>query len=313
MDVKFKDGDRTYMSPVPYLLPEDILQYLISDCGLTIDEDLCKQFWEHLEAVEEEVAVTSKVFRALDSRQVWPLGIHGDDATMGLNNAPYDKILGVFLSLPLFRPRSTRISRYLLFALELSKVNDVESTVNPILERIVNSINRCTETGVAGRRMILTELRGDQAWFRFLLNHASWWKTVHICFRCSASTRPDHLNYANYDGWIATKRTTRQFIVDELPMEMSCLIVKNQKFFDQCSNHSSIECGSTGIGKNLIGQCGCLFGGRCRNTFVLKHNPGPLVGLHFFSISSIKHCSLHVLNLGLLHISNGSTMNPICT
>ena len=195
---------------------------------LTIDEGLCKNFWEHLEAVGEEVAVRSREFRTLDSKQMWPIGIHGDEACMGLNNAPYDKIMGVFLSLPLFRPRSTRISRFLLFALETAKVADVQSTVNPILEHIVASINRCTESGIANRRVILTELRGDQLWFRFLFSHASWWKTVNICFRCNASTRPAHLNYANYDGWYASRKTTEQFMLEELPMETSYLLFETK-------------------------------------------------------------------------------------
>lgn len=226
MYVKFKDGDRIYMSPVPYLLPHDILRYLLVECGLTIDETLCQNFWRHLETVGEEVAVASKEFRSLDSKQVWPVGIHGDEACMGLNNAPYDKVMGVFLSLPLFRPRSTRISRFLLFALETAKVVDVQNTVNPILQHIVASLNHCTERGIEGRRMILTELRGDQLWFRFLFNHASWWKTVHVCFRCKCSTRPDSLNYVNYDGWVGTSRTTREFIEEELPVEMSYLLVE---------------------------------------------------------------------------------------
>ena len=33
----------------------------------------------------------------------------------------------------------------------------------------------------------------------------------------------------------------------------------------------------------------------------------------FFSIHLVKHCTLHILNLGLLHVSNGSCLCPVCT
>ena len=35
---------------------------------------------------------------------------------------------------------------------------------------------------------------------------------------------------------------------------------------------------------------------------------GPLVDLYFFSLGTLKHCTLHIVNLGILHISNGSAM-----
>ena len=32
--------------------------------------------------------------------------------------------------------------------------------------------------------------------------------------------------------------------------------------------------------------------------------------LYFFNVSLIKHCTLHILNLGLLGVSNGSALQP---
>jgi hypothetical protein len=35
---------------------------------------------------------------------------------------------------------------------------------------------------------------------------------------------------------------------------------------------------------------------------------GPLIDLLFFSVSMCKHCTLHILNLGLVAVANGSVL-----
>lgn len=35
---------------------------------------------------------------------------------------------------------------------------------------------------------------------------------------------------------------------------------------------------------------------------------GPLLNLDFFDVNILKHCTLHILNLGLLGVSNGSAL-----
>ena len=37
-------------------------------------------------------------------------------------------------------------------------------------------------------------------------------------------------------------------------------------------------------------------------------NSGPLLALDFFDVNLLKHCTLHILNLGLLGVSNGSAL-----
>ena len=195
-------------------------------CGLEIEESHVKRFWDHLDKVGHEVAVRSRQLRSLEKQQIWPLGLHGDDANMGIISAPFEKILGMSMNVVLYRPRSTRISRFLLFSLEVKRLVDVRSTLNPILARIVESFNRLTEIGIEGRKFIVTELRGDQAWNRLIFEHESFWKTVNICFRCEATTRPTHLNYALCNGsWLATSKSTEDFLMKELPVDMSRLIV----------------------------------------------------------------------------------------
>ena len=226
VDVELKTGeDEIVTTAVPCILPEQILEFLLTKCDLDIDERRCQQYWDHLERHNDEVAVDSKQFRNLQDKQVYPLGIHGDEANMGIISQPYSKIIGMTLNIPIYRPKSTRISRFLMFALESASLVDVIQTVNPILERVVASLNRCTESGVGegNRKFILTEVRGDQAWLYFLFQHKARWNAVNVCFRCGAHTKPDRDCYALYDAGSTCRNTTKQFIINELPNTLSPL------------------------------------------------------------------------------------------
>ena len=95
----------------------------------------------------------------------WPLGLYGDDANIGLINSPYSKVFGLWMSVVLYRPRSTRLSRFLLFSIEQDKVVSVEATIYPVLELIKESCNRLTRDGVHGIHCVVSEVRGDQLFF----------------------------------------------------------------------------------------------------------------------------------------------------
>ena len=215
------DGDKIRPAALPVLLPEDILKYLIGECSIPLNDEACEAYWEHFESVGDEQALSSRTFRLLEQKPVIPLGIHGDGASMGLIGGPQEKIMGWFLNLPLYRPRATRLSRYLLFSVENNKVVDLERTIDPLLRCVVDSLNRCTETGVLGRRFLASELRGDQAWWKYLFDHKSWWKATAICYRCEATTRSGPTNYVNYNGWQGTQRSTIRFVLEELPARVS--------------------------------------------------------------------------------------------
>ena len=203
----------------PVQEPHRILEYLISECKLTIPDSQVEKYWKHLEEVGDEIALESKEFRRIARAPVWPIGIHGDEAAIGLVNAPSNKVVGIFLNVVLFRPTATRLSRYLLWAIETEKIWNVMDTYFPVLDLITQSLIRCAEQGVCGRRMLLTEIRGDQVWFRQIFRHRAYWIGDHICFRCKATTHATNLNYAIYDsenGWSTTIRSTDEFIEEEL-------------------------------------------------------------------------------------------------
>lgn len=238
------------------LLPERILSHMIENCGFTIEDYLVERYWNHLDHVGDEWAASTANFRRSVGSAVWPCGFYGDEAAIGLVNNPGNKVYGFFMNLPLYRPTATRLSRYLLFSIESDNILTVEQTIYPVLEKLTESFNRMTEIGVSGRRFLVSELRGDQAFFRYIFRHRSWWIANKICFRCCACSDVQRLVYTTCEGdWCDTYRSTEEFCLEELP-----------------------------------------------------NPPCPLVQLYFFNIDLIKHCTLHILNLGLLGVSSGSVL-----
>ena len=195
------------------------MNYLIGVCNFTLDPGNLRAFWRHLDSINDAWAAHSIGWRHSLNALPWPLGLYGDDANIGLINSPYSKVFGLWMSVVLYRPRSTRLSRFLLFSIEQDKVVSVEATIYPVLELIKESCNRLTRDGVHGIHCVVSEVRGDQLFFRYLFKHSSWWKSSSVCFRCKCNT--SDLPYTNYDGWQATARTTEAFIEEELP-EKKC-------------------------------------------------------------------------------------------
>ena len=216
-------------STIPIQLPHAVLEYLLGQCGLSLADETVIHFWRHMEEVGDTWALATRDYRAASPRLVWTLGLYGDEACMQINNAPFDKIIGIYLNIPLFRPKSTRLSRFLLCSIESVKVISARETFYPILQAIVQSCNQVAEEGVLGRRFLVSELRGDQAWIRFLFSHVSWWKATNVCFRCKACSGPGDLNYLRNDsenGWESTIRSTNDFLMQELP-EVLCTLPRH--------------------------------------------------------------------------------------
>ena len=216
---KGADG-ATVESELPVILPHDLLNYLMSVCELRLDDEQVLAYWNHMDEVQDSWALSTKDFRAACRDPVWTLGLYGDEACMQINNAPYDKIVGIYLNVPLFRPKSGRLSRYLLCSVESSKTISADTTFFPLLRALVDSLNKVAEEGVCGRRFLVSEIRGDQLWNKFLFQHVSWWKAAKVCFRCSACMHPSPFSYminGSCNGWETTLRSTNQFVFEELP------------------------------------------------------------------------------------------------
>ncbi|CAK9009441.1 unnamed protein product [Durusdinium trenchii] len=194
------------------------MDYLIGSCHLPIDDLLLNKFWSHLDSVQDPWALSTSDFRKAAGANVIPLGFYGDEACIGLVTDPYNQIYGLLMSVVLFRPTSTRMSRFLLCSVDSHRIESAEGTFYPVLEKITESFNRLSSEGVHGRRCLVSEIRGDQAFFKYMFKHESWWRHTNVCFRCRATSKPTPLNYCIYesaDGWNTTCRSTQQFIEEQ--------------------------------------------------------------------------------------------------
>ena len=87
--------------------PHRILAFLFNDVGIRISKADVKAYWEHSRARGEPWAIQSPA-----SSEHIPLGIHGDSARLW-TVYKFEKVLGLFINLVHFRPRSVRHSRWL--------------------------------------------------------------------------------------------------------------------------------------------------------------------------------------------------------
>lgn len=149
--------------------------------------------------------------------------MYGDEAVLYENNS-YQKVACIFIDVVLFRPTSVRCSRFLIYAMrsEIMASPPLE-TLRPVLHAITSSLNLCYDgCDEHGQvlfpekiRCCVAELRGDQAWFRMLFRHRSYWGAKKVCFKCGANiTNRFHTNTAL---WMGTERNTPRFVAEELP------------------------------------------------------------------------------------------------
>lgn len=121
--------------------------------------------------------------------QRWPhlrIGFYGDEANISENPHQPFKVLCLFLNILHYRPRSARLSRFLLCAIRSDWLIH-PLTLRPILARITWSLNVAFhgyEPGQPtvplcsrGDRFVLAECRGDQEFHRTLWQHAASWKS----------------------------------------------------------------------------------------------------------------------------------------
>ena len=214
------DGSTMEMD-FPLLLPEKVVKYLIEDCGLQVPPSRLKEYWEHLESLHDPWALETKAYRSASEVPVIPLGFYGDEANMGFIGVQ-EKIIGLTLNLPLFRPKSTRFARYSIFSIRSDLVVDPVRTFYPVLRQIVISFNKLSDEFVSCANFLVSEIRGDQAWFRYLLQHKAYWAGNEVCFRCKANVfkNYDFTDYSESAGWRTTYRNTAELIADQLPLPL---------------------------------------------------------------------------------------------
>lgn len=228
--------------------PHDIVHYLFDIVGIDIPAAFVKSFWQHHRAVQSPWL---EMCDATD--QHVPLGLYAD-AAMARQQAyrARETVFGIWLNLPLWKPKSTRFSRWLLFSLDES-LSLGRATLNPVWGRIVWSVNHlffglfprrgpsneclgkagerggqnvCSKDGVA-LRFAVTEIRGDWKFFKDALGLQSSWKggsKKSICFKCTCMQ--DGPNpYYDVDN-MPPEHSVAEFLVKETPAEDVCRLAR---------------------------------------------------------------------------------------
>ena len=149
---------------VPMLDPHSVLTYLVDEIGLEIKESELKKYWR-------EARANGCPWAQDESQDRIPVKIFGDDCVYDDRQT---KAYAIVMSLPLWRPKSARNSRFLLWVQKSSKFVGFEG-VQPVLARLVWSLNYAYDNKLpkTGHRFVVTEIGGDWAWFRFFFSSLS--------------------------------------------------------------------------------------------------------------------------------------------
>ena len=130
------------MKQLELLEPFSVVKYMFETAGVAIDYSDVKAFWSHHWEVGSPWASDTTA-----TDQHIPLGLHGDAAKVRqVAFQPAEKVLGIWLNAPLWRPKSVRASRWLLCAIHEADLYQ-HHTLNSIYHRIVWSLN-CLHDGL---------------------------------------------------------------------------------------------------------------------------------------------------------------------
>lgn len=238
-DEKVPHGYKIQKQPI--LMPHQIMAFVFNHCQLDIPADAIHNFWDRAIASGEPYATE-------DSRHRVPLGLYGDAAQL-ITKVRVEKLLCVWMNIVIFRPKSIRYSRFLIWSCDVSLLYK-NRTLNSVLRWVVWSCN-CLHSGVhphvrPGNRPLLpheqpragtwitnkrhqfqvVELRGDWEFHKLVWQFHCSWKggvNVGICFRCPAMARSQDsgLLYWNMDDenstWSQKEFDTIDYICQRLP------------------------------------------------------------------------------------------------
>ena len=211
--------------------------------GLDTSIEARKTFWTGARAAKEPWAIGHP---ATDAHH--PCGIYGDSARLETSYMP-EKITGIFLNLCLFRPKSVRTSRYLLWSCDSKKLFKNRS-VNQVLRYVVwsfqyafvgthptftmggqpiNSDKAGTPLTPGHDCFTVVENRGDWEWHKQVFRFRASWNANLICYRCPALAKgPIDMLYHTTDetaSWLRQEFGVAQFCAKRLKDKNLCNFV----------------------------------------------------------------------------------------
>ena len=207
---KLAGNDNTNkLAKVPVFLPEHILEHLFGPLGMEIPHEAVAKYWLHSQTHDCPWKHVSPCGNHI------PLGLYGDAAKFAPTG---EKIIAYFLNIILWTPKSSRMSRWLLFTLE----NDVclwPQSLYPLFRVIVTSLLRCYNgLQIKGQRMCFAvcEMRGDWEWHVQSLDLQRNWRMHTFCWRCDVSKKPEAehsmWDFSDQPSWVMSELNNVQFL-----------------------------------------------------------------------------------------------------
>lgn len=199
---------------IPVILPDKLLMYLIGSLGLHVSQESIHKYWSHAK-------LTNCPWANVSPGDHVPLGLYGDAAKYAVTG---QKAVGYFLNIPIWNPKSARMSRWLLFGLNFDTALGAQ-TLRPLFYRLVESLHRCyagIEMHGSLKKFAVTELRGDWEWHWYCFGLLRTWRSYMICWRCDASKQPGNLtnsyvDFNDHPQWADTELTELQFLSRCIP------------------------------------------------------------------------------------------------
>ena len=230
----------------PIIFPHDILHYLFNN-GMMISEQSIQQYWAH------NCRHGAPWAQDPATHQMVPIGIFGDGATIKKEFGG-ESLIGITMNVILWRPRSTRLSRFLLFAFPVAKEWG-HFSLQTVWRHITWSLNACydgcfpsvdafardldprlakfAEQSLTRNslRFCTTECRGDWQWHKkvWRFNRASW-NGIKMCHLCDARAKGHTCDlYWNFNGaaWRDTPFTAEEFMDERIPPHGICRLASN--------------------------------------------------------------------------------------
>ena len=134
----------------------------------------------------------------LGDEKTVPCGLYGDETAYQEGNT--DLVLAIYANFVLWRPASTRHSRFLLFVMR-TDYSLGPPTLNPLYAKLTESCHwafkGCYPDGTPlcpdGTRFLVTEIRGDLKFHKQLWGCRGHWspRTKEVCFFCEARSCGD--------------------------------------------------------------------------------------------------------------------------
>ena len=247
--MKYKDlntGDFKYkIEEWPIIDPHAVIHFLFSN-NMKISEEAIRQYWEWNTRFGEPWA------QKVDDHRMLPIGIFGDSARV--NTAfGYEHVLGIFMNVILFRPKSVRASRYLLFAIGEEKLWSIHTLqvvyrrltwslntlwfgVHPSLDPYGRELSTDKLRSMAGKpiahgiKCCVTEIRGDWSWHKKVWRFAKQtsWSGIRVCHWCRALAKGEwqdlYWNISESSSWGQNTFSLDEFVEERVPSNGICFL-----------------------------------------------------------------------------------------